>query len=479
MDAAGKPCFRDIAGQRRTDSLVQVAPGAVAAHTAIVAQSGSGKSFFLGTFVEELLLNTRARCVIFDPNADFRRVDEIRPAACWTATSANPTDKVTVDSWLPYDDHASFSAAWNHAAFEKEINYGPAVIPPASGTRDHHRRFQVWLPDIDSSILVDGLDRVLQTEVEHCHQFVAIIGALIRIWCDGFPVDSRFDLVRDAEELFQLGDRSPEALQKRLTDDFCRSRDDWGSGHLTKLQELILRAVRIPPYVSPEAERFYFGKVKSLVAGGIVRPTLPYEIAPPALRVLDLPSFSDANVRRIAVSALLHQEWRAARANWGRAVGRDTEPGAGDTRVPTFIIVDEAHNLMPRETQGTADAALREQFRTIVAEGRKYGVFLVLVTQRPDKVDPMILSECENVVIMKLSGQTVAKECANVLGLQHLAVQLRACTTFTRGCALIAGPWVNNGTPPGAAYRTFYAAARRTMEGGGDLDKKHWAQPRP
>jgi len=43
-----------------------------------------------------------------------------------------------------------------------------------------------------------------------------------------------------------------------------------------------------------------------------------------------------------------------------------------DNRVPTFVIVDEAHTLIPEKPRGKPEESLREQFRTIAAEGRKY-----------------------------------------------------------------------------------------------------------
>jgi DNA helicase HerA-like ATPase len=46
-------------------------------HTVIIAQSGSGKSFFLGRLIEEIMLKSKARCLILDPNGDFRRINEI------------------------------------------------------------------------------------------------------------------------------------------------------------------------------------------------------------------------------------------------------------------------------------------------------------------------------------------------------------------------------------------------------------------
>src|SRR5271156_4722063 len=71
------------AGGQSEQDLVRVPAEALGSHTAIVAQSGSVKSFFLGRLVEELLLQTKARCIIFDPNADFRRIAEPVSADRW------------------------------------------------------------------------------------------------------------------------------------------------------------------------------------------------------------------------------------------------------------------------------------------------------------------------------------------------------------------------------------------------------------
>jgi DNA helicase HerA-like ATPase len=56
-----------------SDQPFQLNHSGVAAHTAIFAQTGAGKSFLLGRYLEEILLKTRAKVVILDPNSDFLR----------------------------------------------------------------------------------------------------------------------------------------------------------------------------------------------------------------------------------------------------------------------------------------------------------------------------------------------------------------------------------------------------------------------
>ncbi|MDW0169591.1 MAG: DUF87 domain-containing protein [Nitrososphaeraceae archaeon] len=42
-----------------------------------MAQSGSGKSFFLGRLIEEIKIKSKARCLNLDPNGDFTKINEI------------------------------------------------------------------------------------------------------------------------------------------------------------------------------------------------------------------------------------------------------------------------------------------------------------------------------------------------------------------------------------------------------------------
>src|SRR5262249_10934893 len=140
-------------------------------------------------------------------------------------------------------------------------------------------------------------------------------------------------------------------------------------------------------------------------------------------------------------------------------------------RPPTFIVVDEAHNLMPNEkTRGSGESSLREQFRRIAAEGRKYGLFLILVSQRPDKLDPLVLSECENKVIMRLGSESVLNITRGLLGLEEVPEKiLNKCLEFEQGRGLLLGDWVD------ARPTYFYGAARRTVEGGRNLRAEAWA----
>jgi hypothetical protein len=233
----------------------------------------------------------------------------------------------------------------------------------------------------------------------------------------------------------------------------------------------IARAAAAIQYISSEVEKFYFSKAREYQAQGILKTNIKQFHAqfesPARIEVIDLPSFRDERTRFLALNSVLATEWYYARRAWAEALEK---PADQDNRVPTFIVLDEAHNLIPRETRGLASIALREQFRTIAAEGRKYGLFLILCTQRPDKIDPLVLSECENRAIMKLGSRAVLNITQELLGLDDIPMVLLAkCLEFETGRALLVGSWASAGP------ELLYCAMRRTVEGGRSLRSSHWA----
>lgn len=113
---------------------------------------------------------------------------------------------------------------------------------------------------------------------------------------------------------------------------------------------------------------------------------------------------------------------------WGRSVE------AGGRHRPLLVAMEEAHTYLGKENQGSASKAARR----IAKEGRKYGVGLMLVSQRPSEIDPTILSQCGTMISMRLTNEadrSQIKACAsdNLEGLFSMLSILRT------GEALIVG----------------------------------------
>ena len=67
---------------------------------------------------------------------------------------------------------------------------------------------------------------------------------------------------------------------------------------------------------------------------------------------------------------------------------------------PFMLVVEEAHNFCPQSGPAVTSTIVR----TVAAEGRKFGMGLVVVTQRPAKVDKNVLSQCGTQIIMKVTN---------------------------------------------------------------------------
>lgn len=75
-----------------------------------------------------------------------------------------------------------------------------------------------------------------------------------------------------------------------------------------------------------------------------------------------------------------------------------------ETPVPLTIVCEEAHRYASRDEQLGFEAAKRALFR-IAKEGRKYGVSLCVVTQRPSDLAPGLLSECNTIFAFRMTAQ--------------------------------------------------------------------------
>lgn len=69
------------------------------------------------------------------------------------------------------------------------------------------------------------------------------------------------------------------------------------------------------------------------------------------------------------------------------------------------LIVDEAHNYLSQQNMNSEDAIAKtciDTFESIIKEGRKFGTFLTMATQRPSDITSTLLSQAHNYVIHKL-----------------------------------------------------------------------------
>lgn len=164
----------------------------------------------------------------------------------------------------------------------------------------------------------------------------------------------------------------------------------------------------------------------------------------PDATVLDLGGFSTAEQQLVVALALLDELWSRR-----------------EERRPILLVIDEAHNLASPQLDSPIAVAVRERLIQIAAEGRKFGLWLLLSTQRPSKVHPGILSQCDNLALMKMSSPVDLAELGTHFGYAPAAL-LERSPWFRQGEALFAG-----GFTPAPALVAMNA--RITREGGTDV----------
>lgn len=71
--------------------------------------------------------------------------------------------------------------------------------------------------------------------------------------------------------------------------------------------------------------------------------------------------------------------------------------------VPVMIVCEEAHNYIPQSDQAAYRSSKRSLER-IAKEGRKYGLSLMVVSQRPSEVSETILAQCNNFIALRLTN---------------------------------------------------------------------------
>lgn len=167
--------------------------------------------------------------------------------------------------------------------------------------------------------------------------------------------------------------------------------------------------------------------------------------------VVDLGSLTSPAERSIVSAALVLALWRRRAA-----------------REPVLLVIDEAHNLCPQHPMGRQQTLATDYLVTIAGEGRKYGIYLMVATQRPTKVHDNVLSQCDNLLLMRMNSQVDIAHLESVFSSVPPAL-LRKSSTFQLGEGLAFGKIA----PDPLLFKT---GRRLSPEGGVDVPST-WVTP--
>jgi len=115
--------------------------------------------------------------------------------------------------------------------------------------------------------------------------------------------------------------------------------------------------------------------------------------------------------------------------------------------LPIALILEEAHTYIPEE-KSTKFKICQDRIETIAKEGRKYGISLVVVSQRPSNVSPTVLSQCGTFITLRLTNDNDQNKIRRLLP-DTLGDQANILPSLRDGEALVSGDAV---ALPGKVY---------------------------
>ncbi|OYQ78696.1 DNA helicase [Ignatzschineria sp. F8392] len=81
---------------------------------------------------------------------------------------------------------------------------------------------------------------------------------------------------------------------------------------------------------------------------------------------------------------------------------------------PVLLVCEEAHRYVPNKGEAQYEAA-QSAIRRIAKEGRKYGVGLFLISQRPSEVEATVLSQCNSWIVLRITNDTDREHVKSIL----------------------------------------------------------------
>jgi len=166
---------------------------------------------------------------------------------------------------------------------------------------------------------------------------------------------------------------------------------------------------------------------------------------------VDLGSLDTLHEQRLVADAVLATLWRLRRS-----------------REPVLVVIDEAHNICAAEPDNAISRITTERAIQIAAEGRKYGLYMLVSTQRPNKVHENVVSQCDNLLLMRMNSMADVVDLTRLFSFVPPGLMAGA-PSFGLGQALVSGRLF----PQGGAY--VQMGARVSQEGGADIPTT-WAQ---
>lgn len=404
----------------------------VTRHSAVVGTTGSGKSTTVAGLLNALSDPTRypsARIVVLDIHGEYTKALSDRASVFRVAAETAQNQKPLYVPFWALSFNELVTLAFGSMNDAQAAAVAEMVVQLKKEALDTHARPGVAKTDVTVDTPVPFCIHKLWFELhkrEH-HTLIPKPGAAAD------ELEHAYVLGPDSKPL-QLGDAMsvvPPMYRTVKTSGQPAERVQLGSGginirsHLaalaSKLRDPRLEFLFNPAEWRPDINGDTQMDLDALLCDWIGGP------AP--VTILDL-SGIPSTILNDLIGAMLRVLYDAV--FWARNL-----PEGGRER-PLLLVLEEAHAYLARENVGSAAVAVKR----IAKEGRKYGVGMMLVSQRPSEIDSTILSQCGTLFAMRLAndtdrGHVTSASSDNLKGLFEMLPVLRT------GEAIIVGEAVS------------------------------------
>lgn len=365
----------------------------VTEHLAVLAMTGSGKSYTVGRVIERLVAINNGTVVVFDPHGEYGRA----LAGGQLRFNERP------DELDDQRDRAALPAIRDAFARLREAGAGISVYSPQNPSfRQKYAGTNQELALQFDNFEMDDLSEILPGLTEPQQR---VLDVAIRYW-----VAHEHTAPRDINRLrHYLGDGIDEVRQ---WDELSQAEATALNGRSAAVASMKLSRVL------QEAQSFYHSGLPSAtdIYEMIGRPTDRRG----RLVIIDLQGLSDT--AKQVITALISSEiLRAASSKTDRSR-------------PCFLVYEEAHNFAPAGEPAVSHRIIKK----IAGEGRKFGVGFAVVSQRPSKLDPDVTSQCNTLIAMRLKNPDDQRFIAKTSDMVS-AADLDQLPGLSTGEALICG----------------------------------------
>lgn len=347
-------------------------------HAALLGSTGSGKSWSVATILEQAKKLKNSNIVLFDLHGEY--------------------------TGLPYAQQLRIAGPGDLSSPDKNVLFLP-----------------FWLMNFDEiqSLIIDN------SEQSAPNQSMAILEAITELKMGTLLSSDKKDVIErftiNSPIPFHMGNVISLLEQKNSeeieTGEVYASGDKKGQAKtkqgplFDKLTRMLIRLKnkiedRRYGFLFQAPEEYYEYDSLSEIATTLMGHPGITEYEKPGIKIIDF-SEVPSDILPIIISLVARLVYQIQ--FW-------LEPGSdNEGRHPILLICDEAHLYLPNSPQNSTERKSLENFERIAKEGRKYGVGLFIVSQRPSDVSTTILSQCNNIISLRLTNERDKTVVKNLL----------------------------------------------------------------